>query len=179
MKPGWIQTFTGKAVYPLEPKVEDININDIAHALAHLCRFTGHCKRFYTVSEHSWRVSKHLEAIRESREVQLWGLMHDASEAYLQDIARPLKILPEFAFYREAEERLQNVICEKFGLPLEQPEAVTQADMSVLAAEKNHLMSEEPASWGDLSEPAHWIQGTNMLTKWDFLELFEKLTVTG
>lgn len=85
MKP-WIQTFTGKQFWPLTPKAEDVCIEDIAHALAFKCRFGGHCKTFYSVAEHSCRVAEILRP-----EHQLIGLLHDAAEAYLPDVAAPIK----------------------------------------------------------------------------------------
>ncbi|MEM9149127.1 MAG: hypothetical protein AAGB19_01555 [Cyanobacteria bacterium P01_F01_bin.3] len=80
----WIQTFTGKAFWPLEPDPELICIEDIAWALAHQSRYSGHCDRFYSVAEHSLWVSGQC-----SPEHKLWGLLHDASEAYLSDVVRP------------------------------------------------------------------------------------------
>src|SRR5271156_4912831 len=80
----WIQTFTGKKFYPFNPKPQDIDIRDIAHALSNICRFTGHTKRFYSVAEHSRNVAKLVPA-----HMKLQALLHDASEAYLCDIARP------------------------------------------------------------------------------------------
>jgi 5'-deoxynucleotidase YfbR-like HD superfamily hydrolase len=62
----------------------------------------------------------------------LWGLLHDASEAYLVDLPRPLKLLPEFAVYREAECRLQRAVAVRFGLPPDQPASVTEADDKML-----------------------------------------------
>ena len=99
---GFIGTFSGLRFWPLDPNPEKILIADIAHALAHQCRFGGHASKFYSVAEHSVHVSKLCLP-----EHALWGLLHDASEAYLVDLPRPLKLLPEFAPYREAERRLQ------------------------------------------------------------------------
>src|SRR5271165_7548492 len=85
-KGDWIQTYTGRVMYPLDPRPEEINIIDIAHALSNLCRFTGHVRTFYSVAEHSVRVSQHCDP-----KDALWGLLHDASEAYLADMSRPMK----------------------------------------------------------------------------------------
>ena len=85
----WIETFTGKHFYPLDPKPEDFDLVDIAHSLANTCRFRGHVRRFFSVAEHSVNVSKLAEGIDPGAAVQ--GLLHDAAEAYLSDLASPLK----------------------------------------------------------------------------------------
>ena len=120
---GCINTFSGLRFWPLNPDPEKILIGDIVHALAHQCRFGGHASRVYSVAEHSVHISRLCPP-----EVALWGLLHDASQAYLVDLPRPLKQLPEFAAYREAERRLQRMIAVRFGLPPEQPASVTEAD---------------------------------------------------
>ena len=121
--------------WPLEPDTEKVCIEDIAHALAYQCRFGGHSSKFYSVAEHSVNVSKLC-----GREDALWGVLHDASEAYLVDVPRPLKELPEFAAYREAERRLQRVIVVRFGLSPEQPASVTEADDTMLWIEAHSLL---------------------------------------
>src|ERR1039457_6405429 len=116
---GFIGTFSGLRFWPLAPNPDDILIADIAHALAHQCRFGGHAWKFYSVAKHSVHVSQLCPP-----EHALWGLLHDASEAYLVDLPRPLKLLPEFAPYREAERRSQRAVAVRFGLPEEQPASV-------------------------------------------------------
>lgn len=125
----WIQTYTGKKFFPLDPDPDLICIEDIAHALANLCRYGGHSKMFYSVAQHSLIVS------RMSTNYPLHGLLHDASEAYLGDMVRPLKHLPEMAPYREAEDRLQSMIFERFGLDRFMPEEVYRNDKVALANE--------------------------------------------
>ena len=132
---GFIGTFSGLRFWPLLPNPDDILIADIAHALAHQCRFGGHASKFYSVAEHSVHVSRLCLP-----EHALWGLLHDASEAYLVDLPRPLKQLPEFAAYREAERRLQRVVAVRFGLPEEQPASVTEADDTMLWIEAHSLL---------------------------------------
>jgi hypothetical protein len=120
---GSITTLSGIRFWPLLPNPGDILVEDIAHALAHQCRFGGHASKFYSVAEHSVHVSE-LCPVQDA----LWGLLHDASEAYLIDLPRPLKLLPEFAPYREAERQLQRAVAARFGLPEDQPASVTEAD---------------------------------------------------
>jgi uncharacterized protein len=136
-----IQTASGKFAFPLDPYPEMLDINDIGLALSNQCRFSGHVKQFYSVAEHSVRVSNYVHSIGGSPMEVFWGLMHDASEAYLVDLARPIKQDPSFAEgYRNAEERLMAVICERFGLPAEMPEIVHLADQVLLSTEQRDLM---------------------------------------
>lgn len=114
----FIRTFTGKEFYPLEPRINDICIEDIAHALSNLCRFTGHTKHFYSVAQHSVYVSRFISypGIEKQKEYELYGLLHDASEAYICDISRPLKKQDCFFEYKLIEHKLQMMIYERFGL---------------------------------------------------------------
>lgn len=171
---GWIQTFTGKQFYPLAPIESDIDIEDIAHALSMQCRFTGHCREFYSVAEHSVEVSKTVP-----REFALWGLLHDASEAYLTDLSKPLKMYSDLgARYVEIESRLQMAICKRFGLQLQEPEEVKVADRRMLMTEKKCLMGTSPARWDDNEKPYSF--DVLMLQPWQaesyFLDRFEELT---
>lgn len=105
--PHWIQTFLGKPFWPLSPRPEDIDIRDIAHALAMTCRFTGHSQKFYSVAEHSVRVSRIVPA-----QFALHGLLHDASEAYLCDLSRPIKHGSTLgAEYCRIEDNLMQAVC--------------------------------------------------------------------
>ena len=137
----WIQTYSGRQFFPLEPRIEDVDIRDIAHALSLLCRFNGHSRVFYSVAEHSVRVSRALAG-----PVAAWGLLHDAAEAYLSDIPTPIKRrLPEFG---AAEDRLLRVIVESFGLSWPMPPDVDEADRRALATEARDLMDLPPRDWG-------------------------------
>ena len=138
---GFIGTFSGLRFWPLDPDPAKILIDDVAHALAHQCRFGGHASRFYSVAEHSVHVSKLCPP-----EHALWGLLHDASEAYLVDLPRPLKRLPEFAVYREAERRLQRAVAVRFGLPPYQPASVAEADDTMLWIEAHPLLGSMPVA---------------------------------
>jgi uncharacterized protein len=140
----WIQTYTGLVMYPLDPRGSEICIEDIAHALSNLCRFTGHVREFYSVAEHSVYVSYQCDL-----EDALWGLLHDASEAYLADMSRPMKRSPGFGpIYMEAEARLMRVICLKYGLSAECPSSVTTADHRLLMTEKRDLLPRLDEQWG-------------------------------
>mgnify|MGYP001559998631 FL=1 len=134
---GWILTFTGKRIYPLDPRPDELDIYDIAHALSLQCRFNGHVRVFYSVAEHLLRVSRILPA-----EFALWGLLHDTPEAYLGDLVSPIKYDKKFGKeYREAEKRLMGVIARNFGLtPAAEPRTVKFADRILLVTEARDLM---------------------------------------
>jgi hypothetical protein len=116
---------SGGLFNPLEPDVELITIDDIARGLANECRYNAQTDPFYSVAQHSIYISNHC-----SPENALCGLLHDASEAFLSDIPSPLKKRPEFAFYREAEARLQKMIYAKYGIN-EEPEEIKKLDIMI------------------------------------------------
>lgn len=126
-------TSSGRLVYPLDLDPSDIDINDIAYALSNLCRYGGHCKPPYNVADHSIRVSHHC-----LKKDALSGLLHDASEAYLIDLPRPVKTF--LSDYRQYEEKAQRVIAEKFGIPWPFPASVHEADNRILINEMRDLM---------------------------------------
>lgn len=135
-KGDWIQTFTGVEFYPLDPRPEDIKLADIAHALSMQCRYSGHVQQFYSVAEHSVRVAELCPS-----QDQMWGLMHDAAEAYLVDLPRPIKRHSGIGdLYRAAESALMEVICRRFGLPILQPTSVEEADKAMLWVESQALL---------------------------------------
>lgn len=140
----WIQTYTGKQFWPLEPRPEDVDIADIAHALSNLCRYGGHVERFYSVAQHSWLVSQVVPP-----ELALYGLLHDASEAYLIDVPRPIKHGAGMELYRAAEKNLQAIIYQSFGLDPIEPDAIKTADNQLLRTEQRDLMKPPPAKWKD------------------------------
>ena len=113
---GKIRTFTGRYVNPLKLRARDICIEDIAHHLSLVCRYTGACPYHYSVAQHSVLVSADLLAYTGSRVMGLAGLLHDASEAYLNDIASPVKHSPQFAWYRKLDEDVTRMIYRVFGL---------------------------------------------------------------
>jgi len=125
---GYIITYTGRKFYPLDPRPEDVDITDIAHALSHQCRWSGHTKQFFSVAQHSILVSRLCD-----KSDALWGLLHDSTEAYLIDVPRPLKLkMPD---YRRYEAALMGVICDVFGLDREMPASVKNADDLMLQRE--------------------------------------------
>ncbi len=125
-----------------DPRPEQIDFYDIAHALSLICRFGGACRRFYSVAEHSINVSRLLEPFGLARE----GLLHDAAEAYLGDMPTPLKrLFPEFS---KLEDRLMEIIAGVFGLDWPFPELVKEADRYMLEREAEALMTRGIEGWG-------------------------------
>lgn len=136
-----IMTYTKKMFDPLHPNAELIDIEDIAHALSMLCRANGHFQSFYSVAQHSINCMKEAKARGYSERIQLACLLHDASEAYLSDITRPVKA--ELSRYKEIEAPLQEMIWNKWlGEPLTEQQMVQvfQIDDAILAHEFLNLM---------------------------------------
>lgn len=129
-----VQTFTGRALYPLSPVASEIAIEDIAHHLAGLNRFGGATLHPYSVAQHSVLVSYCCEP-----EDALHGLLHDASEAYLGEVVRPLKQLGLMGGYRAIEAQLQVAIYCRFGLSPETPASVKLMDERLAVTEAQDL----------------------------------------
>lgn len=143
----WQQTFTGRQFWPLDPRVEDIDVRDIAHALALQCRFAGHCRVPYSVAEHSVRVADLLLRQTGDDSIAFAGLLHDASEAYCIDVPRPLK--PWLAGYKAIERGVMYAVERWTGLfegACESP-LVKRADEVLLMTEARDLMNEAPVPW--------------------------------
>lgn len=150
-KGDWIQTYMGVQFFPQDPRIEDVRLLDIAHALSHLCRFTGHVETFYSVAEHSVRVS-----LAVPEEHAKWALLHDASEAYLADMSRPVKNFSSLGSeYRRLEADLMRVICDRFDLAHDMPLAVREADDVLLMTEKRDLLGGHVhlPKWRETSQP--------------------------
>lgn len=136
----FMQTYTGRKFWPMDPKSNEVCIRDIAHSLSLQCRYAGHCRRFLSVAEHSVHIARWLVVV--APEAALWGLLHDASEAYLVDIPRPVK--PSLTGYKAAEANVMAAICARFGLPIDMPAVVHEADDRIIADELVNLV---PMAW--------------------------------
>lgn len=129
---GWMRTSTGRRIWPLDPDPAHVDIADIAHALSNVARYNGHTREFYSVAQHSVMVARHLP-----RGLRLWGLLHNASKAYLPDITTPLrKAMPS---YVAADARMLRAIAAAHGLGPEEPAEVSLANLAVGAAEARDL----------------------------------------
>ena len=175
----YILTYTKTEFYPLEPKIEDINITDISHALSLLCRANGHFKHFYSVGLHSINCAYEAMARGYSNNVILGCLLHDGSEAYLADITRPVK--KHLHKYLEIEDVLQNKIFEKWipTLSDEERKQVFQIDDAILYYEFTTLFGEKIFDYVPelKSQPRFDYIEFSKIEK-EFVELFDKLTQT-
>jgi uncharacterized protein len=145
-KGDWIQTFTGLAFWPIDPRPDEIRLEDIVGALSKLCRFGGHCLRFYSVAEHCVHVASQAPS-----HLKLAALMHDASEAYLVDVPRPIKPwLPE---YVEIEKCIEKAIAIRFNLHWPVANAVKQIDDRILEDERIQAMADPPRPWKNFGSP--------------------------
>lgn len=138
----YLQTYNGKHVHPLSPSQDEIDIEDVAHSLSQQCRFLGHTRALYTVAQHCVLVSEIVPP-----EDALWGLLHDASEAYFCDLPAPIKRDPHMEFYRIAEEGMLACVARKFGLPPDMPQSVKRADKILLATEFRDVTAVDDLDW--------------------------------
>lgn len=134
----WIETYSGHQFHFLDPRAESVDIVDIAHALAFTCRYTGHCRSFYSVAEHSVYVSYLADD-------PLGGLMHDASEAYITDIASPIK--QYLVGYAEMESNIMSVLAKKYGFNWPLSPDIKDADATQLKTEAKHLLRSGGKPW--------------------------------
>ena len=143
-KPNNIITFTKVRMNPLEPQAEEISIYDIAHSLSYMCRANGHIKNFFSVAQHCINCSLEAKARGESEKLQFALLLHDASEAYLADITRPVK--HNLDKYLEIEADLQSIIYLTFGIKTlspEEKEIIDEIDNAMLHHEFLNLADEK------------------------------------
>ena len=149
----WLHTYSGRKFDPLSPRAEDVDMEDVAHALSMTCRFAGHSRRYYSVAQHSCYVSDVAEEIalmvgKTQREIGLISaeaLIHDASEFVICDVPSPVK--PFFVVdgrpYKEWEEQITVAVRNHLGLPTPSDETkaiVKQADLILLKLEAEQLM---------------------------------------
>lgn len=147
MASNWVQTYDGVKFDFNNLTEEQITITDIAHSLSMICRFNGHCSKFYSVAEHCV-LGSFAEELK-TYEQKLCFLLHDASEAYIGDVTAPLKpLLPE---YEKIEKELQASILNKFGiLPYYETDLIKKVDLRMLQTEKIKLFHEH-MEWDLLS----------------------------
>ena len=134
----WMTTYTGRQFWPLDPRPEDVCIEDIAHALSMICRFGGHCRKFYSVAQHSCYVASLIPG-PEKDGTSLAALMHDAAEAYVGDLIRPIK--RSFTPYHQVEAKVDAAIRQRFGLACI-PEIIKWADNAMLKNEHRDMIDD-------------------------------------
>ncbi len=153
MKDVWLETYTGKRFYPLDPRPEDVDIRDIAHGLSLICRFNGQCQYFFSVAQHSLNCAEFIRrqgawATKYVERWQLLCLLHDAAEAYISDLPGPLKAyIPK---YKEIEQGIMQAIYEGLGIkPPSIPDGITikYVDKMMLATEAAALVPSAGVCW--------------------------------
>ena len=141
----YVSTYLGNRFYPLEPRIDRVAIEDIAHGLAYQCRFNGQTCEFYSVAQHSLVVASLVP-----EHLRFAALMHDAAEAYLGDMVKPLKVLlPQFA---EIEDKVGAIIAAAFALDFSDYAPIKRADLVALATEKRDLMPHSVERWAYLDD---------------------------
>ncbi len=143
----WFLTFSGVQFWPMDPRPDEVRIEDIAHALSRICRYGGHCLDWYSVAQHSLMVSELVPP-----DLALHGLLHDAEEAYTGDMIRPIKhgLREETSAFDDMADRLTATIARVFGLsPLTSREAqyVKDADNRALSTERRDLVRDTGREW--------------------------------
>ena len=162
-----IRTFTGLYVNPLQLRPEDIDYRDLAHHLSLICRYTGACPEHYSVAQHSVYVAQAMKKRYGDAEAALAGLLHDAEEAYFNDIASPVKHDPRMAWYCELADEARRMIFEKYGVDEHWYKKTKVYD--------DQCFKDEVASWwGDDLRIVPW--GPKLAEK-RFLQIFSELRV--
>ncbi len=138
----WSTAYSGARFYPLDLRPEEVDIADISHALSHLCRFGGHCNRFYSVAEHSVILSRIVP-----KPMALQALLHDAAEAYsgFGDVLPPAK--EAAPVIREIEHAITRAVAARFGLPWPFPAYLCEADKALAKAEADVMMPSATRDW--------------------------------
>lgn len=175
----WMQTYSGAAFYPVDPRPEEVKLIDIAHSLGMQCRFAGHCIDFYSVAEHCVRASLFLSQWGATTQVALIGLLHDAPEAYTHDLIRPIKRMIRQSAYDLIESRVTKAVGTRFGVDLMKlPPEVKHADEVMLSTEARDVMAKPPQPWIPLPQPLveRIVPWSPREAKLRFLERFMELT---
>ncbi len=175
----WKQTYTGKRVNLEDPQPNQICIEDIAHALSNLCRFNGHVNQFYSVAQHSVLVADLLED-----RLKIYGLLHDAHEAYIGDIISPVKQLIGLEEIKKLENQLDAAIHTGLGVkwPLSESDKfkIKKADIEALVMEKSTLLDHN-MDWAmnlpDIDQKVY--PKTRGVSKYIFSSLYERLIEKG
>lgn len=170
----WMQTYSGLAFRPAAPEPAQICLADIARGLANTARYCGQTRRRYSVAEHSIYLAQWFLQRGEHETAQI-ALMHDAAEAYICDIPRPLKVLLA-PLYKPIEEAVEAAIAKRFGMATLSHPAVKAADDRILEDERRALLGDPPYPWTPREPLGIRISPTAEGGPWD--ELFIEMAQT-
>lgn len=176
--PPVIGTYSGGSFNVLDPRPSDVRLIDIAHSLAHICRYTGHTSQLWSVAAHCLEVSDRLGRLGCTFTEQLQGLVHDASEAYLVDLPRPLKqnVWPE---YRAIEARVEAAICVALDVPRPFSSIVHTVDDIMVYAEVANFFPPNTFMWEryGIKKERHNLRAYSPAeTAQRYIETFEELS---
>lgn len=175
----WFLSFKGRQLWPCDVRPEDLDIEEIAHGLSMICRFGGQSREFYSVAQHSVLV-----ALRLPIGLQLCGLLHDAPEAFLGDVIRPLKRHVSMESYGHVEAKAWAAFARRYDLPAVIPPAVKEVDNRMLITERRDLLPEHPWPWKEDEQATqpydfHILPWRPKVARRKFLAEFERLTGAG
>lgn len=173
----WTQLYSGRSFWPMDPRPGDFDMGDVSIALSRICRYNGHCLRYYSVAEHSVHLALWVYGQTGSRRLTLQALLHDGPEFIIADIVRPAK--PFLQNYGDVEFRIQAALMEQHGLPHDLADIVKEGDTRILVDERAQNMAPTGLQWSsDGLEPLNVT-----LQFWDpvdaqreFLDLYRLMT---
>jgi 5'-deoxynucleotidase YfbR-like HD superfamily hydrolase len=166
----WIQTNSAVKFFPFEPQPEDIRLEDVAHALSRLCRFTGHVEHFYPVSAHCVAVLTVVSSLTDDLNTRKWALLHDTAEAFIGDMSAPIKSHPSMEPFRRLEAKVMEAVATRFGLEGPEPELVKKVDTIICRLEAEALFKTVHTDFPDFRtvDPAIAAKMDRQLTVHDF-----------
>lgn len=175
----WMITFTGRRFWPLDPRPEDVSFRDVARALSQICRYGGHSRHYYSVAEHSRLMAEYLER-QGAVEAARFALLHDAPEAYVGDMVRPLK-RSGLHTYKDVEVAIERAVFAAAGLAGDIPAAVHEVDTAILLNEALALFGEDVVRRTGWTLPRAGLRGVRIETddpldaEWKFSTAFKRL----
>ena len=149
----WVETYTGRQFHVLDPKPEMVTIIDIAHALSNQCRYSGHTKTFYSTAQHCCLLTDYATGVLKASALDcLQILIHDAAEAFLVDMPRPIK--QHMPAFREMDYAVQKVVRTWLGFDdIPFPPWQDEIDSLIIHDERTQLMSDSGNDWQHRGAP--------------------------
>lgn len=175
-----IKVFTGGYYDVQNPSPDDVHIEDIAHGLSNMCRFGGQIPRYYSVAEHSIHCYRKACIERQSQPVRLAALLHDAAEAYIGDVVKPLKVLLD-PIYGPIEEANERAIATALGVDFVSTKPIwKRIDREMVIAERNAIFGRDGQTWTGEEQVAQYTLMPEFMTpgvaKVKFLQAFKAVT---
>lgn len=172
----FVTTRDGHLFYFDQLNVESIPLHSVAHSLSQQCRFNGHIEEHYSVAEHSVHISHLVLEYGGSPDTALYGLLHDASEAFMGDMPRPLKKM--FPAFSNLESRIMEKYCELYSIDDPDVKMVQWLDCNIVRDEAEKFYAEPPEwtkEYASVIHPDRLLGWDAMAVKYIFLEQFQHL----